>query len=87
MLAVNYSTIRSNLKDYCDKATDENETVIVTRKDEKNVVLISLEQYNEFVRNMKNTEYLNKIDRALKQIEEGKVVVKTIEELEAMTNE
>ena len=87
MLAVNYSTIRSNLKDYCDKATDENETVIVTRKDEKNVVLISLEQYNEFVRNMKNTEYLNKIDKALKQVEYGKVVVKTIEELEAMTNE
>ena len=87
MLAVNYSTIRSNLKDYCDKATDENETVIVTRKDEKNVVLISLEQYNEFIRNMKNTEYLNKLDRALKQVEEGKVVVKTIEELEAMTNE
>ena len=34
MLAVNYSTIRNNLKSYCDKATDENETVIVTRKDE-----------------------------------------------------
>lgn len=87
MLAVNYSTIRSNLKDYCDKATDENETVIVTRKDEKNVVLISLEQYNEFIRNMKNTEYLNKLDKSFKQVEKGKVVVKTIEELEAMTNE
>lgn len=87
MLAVNYSTIRSNLKDYCDKATDENETVIVTRKGEKNVVLISLEKYNEFIRNMKNTEYLNKIDRSFKQLENGKVVVKTIEELEAMTNE
>ena len=39
MLAVNYSTIRSKLKDYCDQATDNNETVIVTRKDEKNVVI------------------------------------------------
>ncbi len=87
MLAVNYSTIRSNFKDYCDKATDENETIIVTRKDEKNVVLISLEQYNEFIRNMKNTEYLKKLDKAFKQVEEGKVVAKTIEELEAMTNE
>ena len=87
MLAINYSTIRSNLKDYCDKATDENETIIVTRKGEKNVVLISLEQYNEFIRNMKNTEYLNKIDKAIKQVEKGNVVVKTIEELEAMTNE
>jgi antitoxin YefM len=87
MLAVNYSTIRSNLKDYCDKATDENETVIVTRKDEKNVVLISLEQYNEIMKQVRNTEYLNKIDKSLKQIEEGKVVNKTIEELEEMENE
>lgn len=87
MVAVNYSTIRRNLKDYCDKATDENETVIVTRKDEKNVVLISLEQYNEFIKSIKNLEYLNKLDKSFKQIEEGKVVVKTIEELEAMTNE
>ena len=87
MLAVNYSTIRSKLKDYCDKATDENETIIVTRKDEKNVVLISLEKYNEFIRNIKNTEYLAKIDKAFKQVDEKKVVVKSIEELEAMTDE
>ena len=87
MLAVNYSTIRSKLKDYCDKATDENEIVIVTRKNEKNVVLLSLEKYNEFVRNMKNVEYLEKIDKSLKQIEEGKTVTKTTEELEEMTRE
>jgi len=87
MLAVNYSTIRSKLKDYCDKATDENETVIVTRKDEKNVVLISLEQYNEFLKIQRNAEYLKKIDKSIKQIENGKVVVKSMEELEAMANE
>ena len=45
MLAVNYSTIRNNLKSYCDEVTDHNETVIVTRKDEKNVVILSLEKY------------------------------------------
>ena len=55
MLAVNYSTIRNNLKSYCDKATDENETVIVTRKDEKNVVIISLEQYNSMMNSPKST--------------------------------
>lgn len=87
MLAVNYSTIRSNLKDYCDKATDENETVIVTRKDEKNVVLISLEQYNRVMKALRNAEYLEKIDKSMQQLKEGKVVVKTMEELEAMTNE
>ena len=87
MLAVNYSTIRSNLKDYCDKATDNNETVIVTRKDEKNVVLISLEQYNSLIKAVRNSEYLDKIDKSIKQIEEGKVVVKTMKELEAMESE
>lgn len=71
MLAVNYSTIRNNLKNYCDKATDNNETVIVTRKDEKNVVLISLEQYNSIMKAARNAEYLAKIDRSIEQLEKG----------------
>ena len=71
MLAVNYSTIRNKLKDYCDKVTDEHETVIVTRKDEKNVVLMSLEQYNEIMKALRNAEYVAKIDRAFQQLEAG----------------
>ncbi len=35
MLAVNYSTIRNNLKSYCDEATENGKTVVVTRKGEK----------------------------------------------------
>ena len=54
MLAVNYSTIRENLKSYCDKVTDSNETVIVTRKDEKNVVIISLEEWNALQKAARN---------------------------------
>lgn len=87
MLAVNYSTIRSKLKDYCDKATDDNETVIVTRKDEKNVVIMSLDKYNDIMRAARNAEYLDMIDRSMEQIKQGKVVVKTMEELEEMANE
>lgn len=87
MLAVNYSTIRSKLKDYCDKATDDNETIIVTRKDEKNVVIMSLDKYNDITRAARNAEYLDMIDRSVEQIKKGKVVVKTMEELEEMANE
>jgi hypothetical protein len=32
----------------------------------------------------RNTEYLNKIDKSLQQLAEGRVVVKTMEELEDM---
>lgn len=72
MLAVNYSTIRNNLKDYCDKATDLFETVIVTRKNEKNVVLMSLEKYNQLEKAARNAEYMAMIDRGIAQLEAGK---------------
>ena len=87
MLAVNYSTIRENLKSYCDKVTDDKETVIVTRKDEKNVVVISLEEWNLLQKTARNAEYLSKLDRSLADIKAGRVVSKSIEELEAMENE
>ncbi len=87
MLAVNYSTIRNNLKDYCDKVTDEYETVIVTRKDEKNVVIISLEEYNAMMKAAKNATYLDMIDRSMAQLQSGKVVTKSMSELEDMESE
>ena len=59
------------VKDYCDKATDEMETIIVTRKNEKNVVLLSLDQYNRLMKALKNAEYLAKLDRVFEQLEQG----------------
>ena len=72
MLAVNYSTIRNNLKNYCDEATDHDETVVVTRKGEKNVVILCLERYNQLVKAARNAEYLAMIDRAMDQLSSGK---------------
>ncbi len=87
MLAVNYSTIRDNLKSYCDRVTDNNETVIVTRKDEKNVVIISLEEWNALQKAARNADYLGKIERSLSDLKTGRVVKKSMEDLEAMENE
>lgn len=72
MVAVNYSTIRNNLKDYCDKASDHHETIIVTRKNEKNIVLISLDEYNRLEKAARNSEYLAMIDRGIAQLEAGR---------------
>ena len=60
MLAVNYTTMRNNLKEYCDKATDNGETII------------SLEQYNKMEKELRNAKYLAKIDRAFDQLYSGK---------------
>lgn len=72
MLAVNYSTIRNRLKSFCDKVTDEHETVIVTRKGEKNVVIISLEEYNKITKASRNAVYLDAVDYAMDQLAAGK---------------
>ncbi|MCG8485259.1 MAG: type II toxin-antitoxin system prevent-host-death family antitoxin [Clostridia bacterium] len=82
MLAVNYSTIRNKLKEYCDRVTDDRETVIVTRKDEKNVVIISLEEYNTIMKAARNAEYLAMIDRSMEQLVSGKGTVHELIEVE-----
>lgn len=87
MLAVNYSTIRDNFKSYCDRVTEQNETVIVTRKDEKNVVIISLDEWNSMQKAIRNSEYLAKIDLSVSQLKAGHSVVKSMDDLEAMSHE
>ena len=90
MLAVNYTTMRNNLKDVLDRVSDDCETVIVTRKEERNVVIMSLKQYNNLVENdfiFSNKKYYSRLLESKRQIEQGKTVCKTTEELEAMVGE
>lgn len=52
MVAVNYSQFREQLKSHMDNVTENYETVIVTRKENKNVVMISEKTYNNMLENM-----------------------------------
>ena len=72
MIAANYTTVRNNLKDYCDMASDNGETVIVTRKANKNIVILSLERYNLMEKAIRNSQYAEKLDRAFNQLYSGK---------------
>lgn len=38
-------------------------------------------------KNERNAEYLRKLERGIEQVREGSVIVKTMDELEAMANE
>ena len=87
MTATNFSTARKQLKAFCDMVTDEQETVIVTRKDGKNVVFLSEQRYNELEKAERNAAYLEKLERGLDQIHAGYGIVKTMEELEAMAED
>ncbi|MGI6308716.1 MAG: type II toxin-antitoxin system Phd/YefM family antitoxin [Dethiobacteria bacterium] len=77
MLAVNYSTLRENLKKYCDTANQDFETIIVTRKKGGNVVLMSEDEYNNIMENLyvrTNPEYYNKILRSIEELKAGKTI-------------
>jgi len=46
MIAVSYSAVRRKFKDYCDKAANDFETIIITRERGDNVVMLSEAEYN-----------------------------------------
>ena len=52
MIALNYSQLRENMKTYLDMVTDDFETLVITRKENKNVVVISEEAYNNLLENI-----------------------------------
>ena len=46
MQAVNYSHARNNLKSIIDDVCDNNEEVIITTKNDKSVIILSMDEYN-----------------------------------------
>lgn len=83
MIATKQVDIRANIKKYFDIAFN-GEPVIVSRKENRNVVIISETEYNELAKAKKNAEYLEKLNKADEQIRNGQVIIKTMDELLAM---
>ncbi len=84
MLAVNYTNLRDNMKTYMDRVTDDYETMIVTRKDNKNVVMLSEETYNNLIENayiMGNKTNYDWLMQSKAQLEMGKVSVQNLVEV------
>lgn len=89
MQAISVSEARQNFKKYCDDVVENNDIIIVSRNGngKENMVWIDLSAYNELQRAKENLEYIMKLDESYKQLDEGKVIVKTLEELESMEDE
>ena len=91
MIAVNYSTARENFKKYCDTAVRDFETIIVTRKQGENVVIISESEYNNILENLhirSNKEDYQRLLDSIADLKEGRnIIIKTMDELEAMEDE
>ena len=85
MLAINYTNLRDNMKSYMDKVTDDYGTMIVTRKNNKNVVMMSEEAYNNLMENihvMGNKANYDWLMESKAQLEKGNFASHTLVEVE-----
>jgi len=69
MQAVNYSHARNNLKSLIDDVCDKDEEVIITTKNDKSVVMISLDEYNRTHAQIKRD-----VAEALAEVERGDIL-------------
>ncbi|MBA1420831.1 MAG: type II toxin-antitoxin system Phd/YefM family antitoxin [Epsilonproteobacteria bacterium] len=69
MQAVNYSHARNNLKAIIDDVCDNNEEVIITTKNDKSVIILSMDEYNRTHAQVKRD-----IAISLAEIERGEIM-------------
>jgi len=66
MQVVNYSHARNNLKSIIDDVCNNNEEVIITTKNDKSVIILSMDEYNRT-----HAEIKKDVQISLEQIERG----------------
>ena len=69
MQAVNYTNARNNLKNLIDDACDNAEEIIITTKNDKSVVLISLDEYNRTHSALKR-----EVQESIEEIQRGDII-------------
>jgi antitoxin YefM len=86
MLVVKSMDVRENFKTFCDKVF-QGETLIVSRPKNENVVMLSEKEYNDLQKAKRNAEYLAKLDESFNQLEQGKTISFSMDELRAMESD
>lgn len=81
MLAVKPTQMREQFKALCDKVVRDGETVIVSRPNNENVVVVSEKEYNAMQKAARNTAYLDMIDKSMAELASGGFVLKILYEL------
>lgn len=86
MIATKQMDLRANIKKYFDLAFN-GETIIVSRKENKNVVVISEAEYNELQKAKRNAEYFAMLDESIEQLEHGNTISLTMDEMKALESD
>ncbi len=67
MIATKPMDLRANLKNYLDNAFN-GEPVIVSRKNNRNVVIVSEQDYNDMMKAKRNAEYLAMLSQSEEEL-------------------
>jgi antitoxin YefM len=77
MDAISYSLARKNLVKTMEKVCDDHSPVIITRKNARAVVMMSLEDFNSIQETaylLRNPANAKRLRESIKQAEDGKVI-------------
>ena len=82
MQAISYSEVRKNFKKYLDEVYNNHDPLIITRKNNENLIVISLDDYNS----LSETQYLllsennrNHLVSSLKKLRSNQGIKKIIQ--------
>ena len=81
MKVVSFSEARNSLKTVLDRVVADADYTIVTRRDAKDVVVMSLDSFNslmETVHLLKSPANAAHLDRSIAQFKQGKAVVRDL---------
>ena len=81
MDAISYTDLRKNLKSFLDKVYDSHKPLIITRKNNENIVLLSIDDYNSFMETiylLSNTSNSKRILSSLENARNGKTFEKEL---------
>ncbi len=79
--ATNVTSFRKSIKKQLDLVTNENISLIVTRNDDKNVVVLSEAEYEQLIKTINNLQYENKILHGMVELHNGGGIEMNINDL------
>ncbi len=73
-----------NLRAICDQVWG-SEPIIISRPKNKNVVIVSEQDFETMAKAQRNQEYLETLEKSMRQADEGQITSFTVDEFDRMT--
>lgn len=79
MVTIKSKDLIDDFNVYCEKVY-KGEVLIVSRPKNENIIMMSESEYNKIMKEIRNAQYLEMLDKSIMEANEGDFVVETIDE-------